>query len=243
MGLALLGTGAILVLLYPVSRAATLAVCRRIHTYIAPLLFRLTKTYLGFRVEPSPYDAAALPPQFLVVSNHQSLLDIPLYMCFFPGRITRYVAKAELGRYVPVVAEMLRAEDHCIIPRTGNSRYVMRCLDQFAGNVVARGQVPVIFPEGHRSRDGSLGDFNAAGIRRLLDKAPMPVALCALDGGYKISTLTGILRNMKNGCYRVKLLKIYPPPATKQAQMEVVTEGKALIAAQLAEWREKKPSI
>jgi 1-acyl-sn-glycerol-3-phosphate acyltransferase len=234
---AVLFTGVLLAFLYPVSPRGARAVCSTIPTYLAPLIFRMPHCYLGFRIYDEPYDASALPEQFLVVSNHQSLLDIPLYMCYFSCRHLRFVAKAELGRYVPAVSEMLRVEDHCLIPRENNMRLAMRRLDKFARQVGERGQVPVIFPEGHRSRDGKLHSFGAAGVRRILDTSPMPVVICALDGGYRIGNLSGIFRNMKNGAYRIKVLKIYPTPQNKQDQLHILEESRMLIQNQLNEWR------
>jgi 1-acyl-sn-glycerol-3-phosphate acyltransferase len=234
---AVLFTGVLLAFLYPVSRKGALAVCSTIPTYLAPLLFRLPHCYLGFRIISEPYDRSSLPEQFLVVSNHQSILDIPLYMSYFRGKTLRFVAKAELGRHVPAVSEMLRVEGHCIIPRENNMRLAMRRLDKFARQVAERRQIPVIFPEGHRSRDGGLRRFSSAGVRRILDTSPMPVVICALDGGYRIGNLSGVFRNMKNGMYRVKLLKTYPAPQNKQEQLHILEESKTLIQNQLDEWR------
>ena len=67
--------------------------------------------------------------------------------------------------------------------------------------------------------------------------AKLPVVVCALDGGWNISTLEGIARNLKDGTYRVKILKIYPAPENKQEQVHILEEGKQLIQAQLDEWR------
>jgi len=39
------------------------------------------------------------------------------------------------------------------------------------------------------------------------------------------------------GAYRVKVLKVYPVPETKEAQVKILEEGKALIREQLAQWR------
>jgi 1-acyl-sn-glycerol-3-phosphate acyltransferase len=234
---AVLFTAVVLYILYPLSPAGAHAVCVTIPTYLAPLLFRLPRCYLGFRIFDEPYDRAALPEQFLVISNHQSILDIPLFMCYFKGRDMRFVAKAELGRHVPAVSEMLRTEGHCIIPRENNMRLAMRRLDKFAHQVVERRQMPVIFPEGHRSRDGKLGQFSSAGVRRILDISPMPVVLCALDGGYRIGTLMDVFRNIKHGSYRIKVLKIYPAPQNKQDQLHILDESRALIQNQLDKWR------
>jgi 1-acyl-sn-glycerol-3-phosphate acyltransferase len=118
-------------------------------------------------------------------------------------------------------------------------RLAMRRLDKFAHQVAERRQIPVIFPEGHRSRDGELQHFSSAGVRRILDISPMPVVVCALDGGYRIGTILDIFRNMKNGIYRIKVLKIYPTPQNKQDQLHILEESRVLIQNQLDLWRQK----
>ncbi|AEE17251.1 lysophospholipid acyltransferase family protein [Treponema brennaborense] len=233
-----LGGPAILnIFAYPISRKLSVKISDYIVRVCAPRLFSILSTYKNFKFCGDKNLKSELPEQFLIVSNHQSLLDIPLYMRFLRDKKLRFVAKAELGRHVPLVSEMLRAHEHAMIPRTGSPSVAMKTLDSFAERVVARAQIPVIFPEGTRSRDGNLGSFYAAGFRRLLDRAPMPVAVCALDGGYKVSTLDGIMRKLHNGLYHVKILKIYPAPTSKQEQMRILEESKVLIQRQLDEWR------
>lgn len=233
-----LGSIAILnIIIYPISKKGSIWVSDIITTVHAPLLFSILAAYKNFKFLGDNDHKKELPSQYLIMSNHQSLLDIPLYMRFLPRIPLRFVAKDELGRHIPLVSEMLRAHEHALIPRTGSPSQAMRVLDSFAERVKKNNWIPVIFPEGTRSKDGSVGNFYAAGFRRLLDKAPMPVAVCALDGGYKISNLEGIMRNLENGSYRVKILKIYPAPTTKAEQVHILEEGKTLIEAQLTAWR------
>lgn len=234
---ALVWVAALIIIAYPLSKKLTCRISDYIVKVCAPRVFAILSAYKHFRFIGYREHKAELPQQFLILSNHQSLLDIPLYMNFLRDRDLRFVAKDSLARHVPLVSEMLRVHEHAMIPRRGSPAKAMHILDSFAERVLARGQIPVIFPEGTRSRDGSLGTFYAAGFRRILDRAPMPVAVCALDGGYKISTLDGIIRHLKNGSYRVKILKIYPAPQTKQEQVHILEEGKELIQAQLDEWR------
>jgi 1-acyl-sn-glycerol-3-phosphate acyltransferase len=178
-----------------------------------------------------------LPEQYMVLANHQSLLDIPLLMRYLEGARLRFVAKAELGRYVPVVSLMLRSDGHCLVKRTGNPSLAMKEMDAFAKRVLTNNWIPVIFPEGTRSKNGELRPFYAAGFRRLIEKAPMPVAVCAIEGGWHISSLTGMAANLKGGSYRVKVLKVYPPPQGKAEQVHILEEGRVLIEEQLQKWR------
>jgi 1-acyl-sn-glycerol-3-phosphate acyltransferase len=207
----------------------TVRVCPR-------MVFSVLKAYSNFRVHLYLEHERELPAQYLVICNHQSLLDVPLYMLYLQNR-ARFIAKEELSHNVPIVSTILRAQEHCFLPRSGSPSRAMKALDLFIERVWSRAQIPVLFPEGTRSKDGSLGTFYAAGFRRMLDKRPMPVAVFALDGGYKVATLDGIFRRMTNGAYRLKILKVYPAPSSKREQIAILQEGKELIQKQLDEWR------
>ena len=65
----------------------------------------------------------------------------------------------------------------------------------------------------------------------------LSVAVCAVEGGWNISSLEGMVRRMKGGEYRVKVLKVYPAPMGKAEQMKILEEGQALIQQQLNDWR------
>ncbi|MBP5283935.1 MAG: 1-acyl-sn-glycerol-3-phosphate acyltransferase [Treponema sp.] len=222
---------------YPLSKKLCLKISRHISKKDAPRVFAVMNTYKHFNFMGYKDLKDELPPQFIIMSNHQSLLDIPVYMNFFRDKSVRFVAKDSLSRHIPLVSEMLRAEEHCMVPRRGSPTVAMRTIDAFAKRVVERNQIPVIVPEGTRSKDGSLGNFYAAGFRRLSDGCRLPVAVCALDGGWQINNLKTIFKNIHHGSYRVKVLKIYDAPATKEEQVKILEEGKELIQKQLDEWR------
>jgi 1-acyl-sn-glycerol-3-phosphate acyltransferase len=195
------------------------------------------KVYLHFQFICDKENLDKLPKQFMIISNHQSLLDIVLFFYFLPDRGLRFVAKEELGNHVPLISQVLRAQEHALIKREGNTAQTMRTLDAFADRVAEKGQTPVIFPEGRRSRDGSLGAVAAAGFRRIISRQPMPVAVYAVEGGWTLATLKGIFQHLQNASYRIKILKIFPAPTSKQEQIAILEEGKALIQAQLDTWR------
>ena len=222
---------------YPVSKKLSLAISHYIRTECSRILFAIFSTYKHFNFVGYKDNLDRLPKQFTIISNHQSLLDIAIYMNFFRKVEIRFVAKDNLARHVPLVSEMLRTEEHCMIPRRGKASVAMQTIDAFGKRVMSRGQIPVIFPEGTRSKDGKLGTFYTAGFRRLSEVAPLPVAVCALDGGYRINNLFTIFQNLSNGYYRVKVMDILPAPKTKEEQIAVLEKGKELIQQQLDEWR------
>ncbi len=225
-----------LCLVYPFNRKASLFWSNYITCRCARVAFAILKTYRKFNFLGDKENLKLLPSEFVVISNHQSLFDIVVYLKYFGGLKTRFVAKDSLGK-VPMVGKMLKTQGHCMIPRHGSPSVAMKSIDKFAKRVLEKKQIPVIFPEGTRSRDGNLGQFYAAGFRRLVEGTKLPVAVCALDGGWKISNLNSVITNLHRGSYRVKVLKIYPFPETKEEEKRILEESRVLIENQLNEWR------
>jgi 1-acyl-sn-glycerol-3-phosphate acyltransferase len=121
---------------------------------------------------PLPEAAAA----FVVVANHQSLADAPA-LCHLPWEM-KWIAKAELFR-MPIFGWMLRlARD---IPFDRTRRTGAGSAFRQAQDVLAAGCPVMVFPEGTRSRDGSVGAFQD-GAFRLAIAAGVPVLPVAIDG-------------------------------------------------------------
>ena len=215
--------------------------CKKINAHISTVVahhvFSIFSVYLNFRFKGDYTLVPQLPEQYLLVSNHQSLLDIAAYMNYLDGKRLRFVAKKELADHVPLVSVMLKSDEHCLVRRTGSPTQAMQAMDLFAQRVVRNNWIPILFPEGTRSKNGEVGTFHSAGFRRFLAKAPMPVVVAAVDGGWNISSITRIATNLHGGAYRIKALKIYPTPTTKEAQLKVLEESKELIQVQLKVWR------
>ena len=225
-----------LCLVYPFSRKTALFWSDYITCRCARVVFAILKLYRKFQFLGDKENLKLLPEQFVVISNHQSLFDIVAYLKYFGGKKTRFVAKDTLGS-VPMVGKMLKTQGHCMIPRHGSPSVAMSSIDGFASRVLQKKQIPVIFPEGTRTRDGNVGQFYAAGFRRLVEGTKLPVAVCALDGGWQISRLNSLFRNLHKGSYRVKVLKVYPFPETKEEEKRILEESRELIKSQLEEWR------
>jgi len=97
---------------------------------------------------------------FVVMSNHQSLYDIPALYQALPLRL-RMVAKAELFR-IPVWARAMRAAGFIELDRSARDRAIASLARAQAA--LARGTSIWIAPEGTRSRDGTLGAFKHGGF-------------------------------------------------------------------------------
>ena len=194
---------------YPVNKKISVRISNYINKVLAPRLFAILYTYRKFHFWGYDEKKDELPENFIIIANHQSLLDIPLFMNFFRDRSVRFIAKDALGRHVPLVSEMLRAQEHCLIPRKAKPMEAMRYISDFGKRVVERNQIPILFPEGSRTRDGNVGKFLSAGFRQLSESSGLPVVVCALDGGWQLRDLRKIMTNLKYGCYRVKILRVY----------------------------------
>ena len=223
---------------YPVSRKLSVRISNYIVRVLAPRLFAILRKYRKFNFWGYDDKKNELPEDFIIISNHQSLLDIPVFMKYFPDKEVRFIAKDALGRHVPLVSEMLRAQEHCLIPRKAKPMEAMRYISDFGKRVIERKQIPILFPEGSRTRDGNVGKFFSAGFRQLTESTGLPVVVCALDGGWKLRDLRKLMTNLKNGCYRVKILRVYEPPKTKEECNKILEESKLLMQQQIEYWRQ-----
>jgi len=221
---------------YPVSKRLCLKISNYIVKVLAPRLFALLRLSSDFRFLGYNETKKDLPDNFIVISNHQSLLDIPLFMKFFHEKEVRFVAKDALGRHVPLVSEMLRCQQHCIIPRKAKPMDAMHLLETFGQRCVKNNWIPIIFPEGSRTRDGNVGKFYSAGVRKLTETG-LPVVVCALEGGYRLRDLKKLFSNIKKGSYRVKVLKVFECPKTKEECNNLLEESRVIIQQQVEEWR------
>ncbi|MDX2151952.1 MAG: lysophospholipid acyltransferase family protein [Bryobacteraceae bacterium] len=115
---------------------------------------------------------------YVVVSNHQSLADIPLVAHL---RIdAKWLAKAELFQ-VPIVGWMMSLARDIPVER-GDRRKAAQALLQ-AARVLRQGCSLVFFPEGTRSSDGSVLPFNEGPFQLALREG-VPVLPLVLDGTY-----------------------------------------------------------
>lgn len=224
---------------YPFSKKICVKISDHIVRKSTPSVFRILKVYKKFKLSYFSDNFDKLPEQFFVICNHQSLFDIPIFMTFFNKHDVRFVAKDSLSRHIPLVSEMLRSHEHCMIPRKGGAGKAMKTMEDFSNRVIERNQIPILFPEGTRSKDGSLGTFYSAGFRKISEITKLPVVVCCLDNGYKINDLFHIFENISNIDYKVKILKIYPAPDSKEAQIKILEEAKDLMEEQLNIWRQE----
>src|ERR1051325_10633642 len=108
-----------------------------------------------------------------IVMNHQSLLDIPTVVLMAEPYICRFIARERYGRFVPSVSLCMRLLG-CPLIDPENRKGSLRALKEAAR---AQPHGIVVFPEGHRTRDGEIQPFHKGGLEIMLRERPLPVYL------------------------------------------------------------------
>jgi len=195
------------------------------------------RSYCGVRLDFENVSGRELPERFLLIPNHQSLMDIPVCMALFPERMLRFVAKWELRQGIPFISLILRSQGHALIRRNGDASQAMRSIRRYARRCEREGTCPAIFPEGTRSPDGEVGAFHTAGVRRILGEAPLPIVVAALEGGWRIAKIKDIVRNLGEARFSVRVLSVTPVLSSKSDVIEAISAARREIAADLAKTR------
>jgi 1-acyl-sn-glycerol-3-phosphate acyltransferase len=117
----------------------------------------------------------------LFVSNHQSNFDIPILVGHVP-RDKGFIAKLELLK-VPTFSRWMKYLG-CIFIDRKDPRQSLTAISNAAESLKA-GHSIVLFPEGTRSADGTVGPFKAGGLRLAL-KAGVPIVPVTISGSKNI---------------------------------------------------------
>jgi 1-acyl-sn-glycerol-3-phosphate acyltransferase len=188
---------------------------------------------LGTKVEVERDPGIEANTGYAIISNHQSVIDIVLIGGLLFTNYPKYVAKSELRRWIPSVSLNLKHGGNALIDRT-DRRQAIRAITEMARTAQERNVSVVIFPEGTRSKDGSLGEFKPAGSQALLRAADrLPVVPTAIDGSWRLHRLWPAPIGQ-----RVRVRFGAPIPRSKGDEKDLTEAAHAFIAATLAEWSE-----
>jgi len=122
----------------------------------------------------------------IFVSNHQSMYDITLILTVMNRGKIRFVAKRELGRWIPSISIALKNMEAALIDRKSRTQAIrsIRCLGSRAAEL---GRDVCIYPEGTRSRTGDLLPFKSLGLLTLLREMPECVVMpISISGSWEI---------------------------------------------------------
>jgi 1-acyl-sn-glycerol-3-phosphate acyltransferase len=169
----LLSFGLIL-LVFDVAQRVARLFGRRPHEYVVGALqVCLVRAFAicGTRLEIERSLLVRPHTPYVIVANHQSLFDIPIFGAVFFTNFPKYVSKRSLARWIPSISYNLRRGGNALIDR-GDPEQAVEAIQTLASEVRARGVSAVIFPEGTRARCGELGKFRPRGTLALLEAAP-----------------------------------------------------------------------
>jgi 1-acyl-sn-glycerol-3-phosphate acyltransferase len=156
------------------------------YRYLALLWARINLTLTGVRVKVIGSEKIDLRKSFIVMTNHQSNLDVLALATRLPLQL-RWVAKRELLK-VPIFGLAIKRMGMIFIDRKDPEK-AHESMEK-AGEKIRSGLTVIIFPEGTRSRDGKLLEFKKGGfVMALQTRTPiLPITIngsrfCLPKGG------------------------------------------------------------
>jgi 1-acyl-sn-glycerol-3-phosphate acyltransferase len=145
---------------------------------------------------------------FILVSNHQSLLDIIAVMLLIP-REMRFLAKREIKK-VPALGFVMERSENIVIDRSSGGKTIRRALA-----VASHGYSICVFAEGHRFSDNRIHEFNS-GAAWLAIATGLPCIPMAIVGTAALMP-RGAKFTLAGGRIRLVLGKPIPTQGLKSA--------------------------
>ena len=171
----------LLKILFPIHRGIhKLVLDTGVHLLLIHLRVLGTRIHVTF--------AAQLPVErpLVVISNHQSVFDIPLLMWYLHQHSPVFVAKRELGKWIPSVSCTLRGNGSVLIDRKDPAQAIP-AIRALGADIQNRKIAACIFPEGTRARDGKMKKFKPSGLAVLLESAPDALIVpVVISGSWKL---------------------------------------------------------
>jgi len=124
----------------------------------------------------------------IFVSNHGSYFDVPIYLAYLPGSF-RFIVRKGLFK-IPFVGKYIKLSGHIGIDRAGGTS-AHKTLNK-AKEILREGKSIVVFPEGTRTKDGTLGIFKRGSLLIAFETG-IPVVPVAISGSYRVMPKGSIL--------------------------------------------------
>ncbi len=187
---------------------------------------------LGTRIEIERDPGIRPNTGYAIISNHQSVIDIVLIGGMLFTNYPKYVAKVELGKWIPSISLNLKHGGNALIDRKDRMQSI-RAITEMAKTAQERNVSVVIFPEGTRSKNGDLGEFKPAGSQALLRAADqLPVVPTAIDGSWRLHRLWPAPLGQ-----RVRIRFGAPIERSKGDEKELTAAAHEFIATTLEGWK------
>ncbi|MHB8830119.1 MAG: lysophospholipid acyltransferase family protein [Syntrophales bacterium] len=156
----------------------------RIANLWARMLLKLSAIY----VEVEGVQNVSLDKPQIFMSNHQSDFDILIVLAHIPGQF-RWIAKKELFK-IPFFGKAMRNAGYIEIDRQHHEN-ALKSLDE-AAIKIRDGKSVVTFPEGTRSKDGTVKQFKQ-GMFYLAIQSGVPIVPISIIGASEIMPKRSLL--------------------------------------------------
>ena len=170
---------------------AFMSICAFLFPFIAPgenyvhriayLWARMLLWLASTRVEVIGRENVQIDKPHIFMANHQSDFDILIVLAYIPGQF-RWIAKKELFK-IPVFGKAMRNAGYIEIDRQNHEK-ALKSLEE-AARKIREGKSVVTFPEGTRSKDGTVKPFKQ-GMFHLAIESGVPIIPISIIGAKEI---------------------------------------------------------
>jgi len=181
--------GLLLVVFHPIQM-----ICRNIWGYsahkrsvdILNILIIKSLLILGTKISFRCFEKLPKERPIILISNHQSMFDIPPIIWGFRNHHPKFISKIALGKSIPSVSYNLRHGGSVLIDRN-KPRQAVKEIEKLGRYIENNNYTASIFPEGTRTKDGKMKTFRSEGVKALLKAAPSAVVVpLVIDGNYEL---------------------------------------------------------
>ena len=191
----------------------------------------------GARIPPPP----TVPGHggVMVLMNHQSVLDTPLVVASLRPHHPLIVTRARYARGKRLISHMVRLYQYPVVEPRATSR---RSLERLAAAAGAAPVPIVVFPEGHRTRDGRIGPWQEGGLRAILGARRWTIHLLVADGYWRSARLTDFIESVSKIDGRAVTLGPFESPEPGADPEPFIAEMRVRMQAALNELRARVPA-
>jgi 1-acyl-sn-glycerol-3-phosphate acyltransferase len=171
---------------------------------------------------------------YIIISNHQSLLDILLLNCL--RYRYKWISKIELTK-VPVIGWYLKMADYIVINR-GNEESKIEMLEK-SYICLKKGISIMIFPEGTRSLNNEIGFFKRGAFQLAL-QANVPLLPILINGTGGILPKHGLIFGSGHEIHIKVLDPVYPDSFGTDNPEDLALKLSSLMTSELQVLRDVK---
>ena len=169
-----------------------------------------------------------------IVANHQAILDVMQVCLLSHPYAPSFVTRTRYQRWIPHVSACLRLQRCPMVDPRKDPRGAIEAIRRGARELT---HGLLIYPEGHRTKNGDVGPFRPAGLQAMLQERRHPVYVVVNDGMWKA-------RRFSDAIFRAHLMDgwseafgPFEPPAD-DAEIPAFIEGlRDTLVERLAEHR------